>query len=74
MPKKSKNKRTERGVPTTGEEDPFYGAIHAKWEFPEFNTYERGTRWYVIAAILAAAALVYAISVVNYLFSVSGMP
>lgn len=40
------------------------------WHFPEFETYERTTTWYIVFFILAGALLVYAVLMTDFLFAV----
>lgn len=47
-----------------------HGKVLMTWEIPEFEQHERGRRWYVIALIVIAALLVWAITTANYLFAI----
>ena len=40
------------------------------WEFDEYERYERGTAWYVVAGIVLSAALILAFATRNFLFAV----
>ncbi|MFA5318588.1 MAG: hypothetical protein WC323_03910 [Patescibacteria group bacterium] len=40
------------------------------WDIPEYDRYERGKTWYIIAIIVALAALIIAFWVENYLFAI----
>ncbi|MFA6272351.1 MAG: hypothetical protein WC693_04600 [Patescibacteria group bacterium] len=40
-----------------------------QWKFPEYEEHERGIAWYIIAGLVSAAFLTYAILVANYLFA-----
>ncbi len=44
--------------------------IFASWEVPEYNSHERGFRWYVIAISIALALLVFSIFTGNFLLPV----
>ena len=40
-----------------------------EWEFDEYDHYERGKWWYIIAGAIALGLLIYAIVSVNFLFA-----
>jgi len=46
------------------------GTVILEWSFPEFETYTRGTGWYVGAGGITLALIVYAIWTLNFLFAV----
>lgn len=45
------------------------GKTLAEWQFPEFTKYNRNRRWYIIASIVVALLLIYAIATANILFA-----
>ncbi len=47
-----------------------YGEVKYEWDFPEFVPYERGKWWYVIAGIVIAGFIVFAITTLNLLFGI----
>ncbi|MFA6391743.1 MAG: hypothetical protein WCW66_03245 [Patescibacteria group bacterium] len=47
-----------------------YGKTIIQWKFPEYEEHERGIIWYIVAGIVSAAFLTYAIVVSNFLFAI----
>lgn len=47
-----------------------HGKALMSWEIPEFEHHERGRRWYVVALIVIAALLIFALTSANYLFAI----
>lgn len=45
------------------------GKIAHRWSFREFNPRERSTAWWVVAGIIGAAIVTYAIVTANFLFA-----
>lgn len=48
---------------------PAAGGVHASWMVDEYPTYSRSWRWYVVASVVGAALLVYALATLNFLFA-----
>lgn len=46
------------------------GKVLISWKFPEFIKYEKSARWYLIAAVVTALFLLYAVLTFNFLFAV----
>lgn len=47
-----------------------FGEELLHWEMPEYDRHERGKTWYVVATIVSAALLAYALWDHNYLFGI----
>lgn len=47
-----------------------HGKSLMTWEIPEFEQHERGRLWYIIAFVVVAALLVWALLNANYLFAI----
>lgn len=47
-----------------------FGNTLLQWKFPEYEEHERGILWYVMAGIISASFLTYAIIVSNFLFAI----
>lgn len=47
-----------------------HGKVLMNWEIPEFEKHERGRWWFIIALLVVAALLVWAILTANYLFAI----
>ena len=47
-----------------------YGREVVSWNVPEYDKHERGKNWYVAAAFIAIALLIYAFFTANFLFAV----
>jgi len=45
------------------------GKILSQWSFPEFVKYKRSRRWYVVAILIMAVLLIYALVTSNILFA-----
>src|SRR3989344_6604025 len=52
------------------EETINHGATLHQWTFPEFTRHERSKGWYVTAALIVGAILVYCVVTANVLFAV----
>lgn len=50
-------------------EDVNVGNIVYEWAVKEYNKHERDRRWYVVMGLIAAALVIYAVLVANYLFA-----
>ncbi len=50
------------------QENAVVGATLYEWEIKEYESHNRSRRWYIIAGIIGAAILAYAIISGNYLF------
>jgi hypothetical protein len=46
-----------------------FGQILHNWQFPERQEYERGRLWYIIAGLIVATLLIYALLTQNFLFA-----
>ncbi len=46
------------------------GAPQLQWEVDEYPTHERSQRWYLVAAVLGVALIIYAVATANFLFAV----
>jgi hypothetical protein len=46
-----------------------FGKTMHSWTVPEYHQHERGKWWYIIAASLAVASIVYALYTKNFLFA-----
>ncbi|MDP3985201.1 MAG: hypothetical protein Q8P82_00395, partial [bacterium] len=44
--------------------------ILLKWQIHSFPKYERGTAWFVVAGIIGAALILYALLTANFLFAI----
>lgn len=49
---------------------PNHGRMLLKWKFSEYDSYERGTGWYIIAGTISLAFLIWALVNSNFLFAV----
>ena len=47
-----------------------FGKVIFSWTFPEFTRHDRSKRWYVIAALVVGAILIYCTVTANVLFAV----
>lgn len=52
------------------EHPPAHGKTLHTWAFPEFTAHKRDRRWYTIAGVLAAIALLWAVYDGNVLFAI----
>jgi hypothetical protein len=50
-------------------DQPDYGEIFHRWEFPEFRQHEHTKQWYIGMGILVGGLIVYALVIHNYLFA-----
>ncbi len=46
-----------------------WGQILHNWEFPEYHKHDRSRTWYIIAAVIILALVVYALLTQNFLFA-----
>jgi hypothetical protein len=46
------------------------GRSLVSWETDEYPRYARSKRWYIIASVIAAACIIYAVATANFLFAV----
>lgn len=46
------------------------GAPQLEWEVDEYPQHDRPRRWYILAAVLGVALIVYALATANFLFAV----
>ena len=46
------------------------GAPQVEWEVNEYPAHQRSKLWYIIAAVLGVALIVYAVATANFLFAV----
>ena len=51
-------------------EDDGADDILARWEFDEYPRHERSKRWYIIAALIGAALVIYSLYTNNFIFGV----
>lgn len=47
-----------------------HGAILQSWHFPEYPSYQRGRRWYLIAIVIGAGLIIWSVATSNFLFGI----
>jgi len=45
------------------------GEILHQWQIPEYEVYERGRTWYIVASLIFASLILYALVTKNFLFA-----